>query len=98
MEMGATSVLCETTEFLGAEHILARRAANKEVHDKIYKIVYDYEESLRRIGQEIRNGNPSPGNIAGGLTTLEENHWVAFIKVEKYDQCGIRLCRAAENR
>ena len=72
VEMGATSVLCETTEFLGAEHILARRAANKEVHDKIYKIVYDYEESLRRIGQEIRNGNPSPGNIAGGLTTLEE--------------------------
>ena len=72
VEMGATSVLCETTEFLGAEHILARRAANKEVHDKIYKIVYDYEESLKRIGQEIRNGNPSPGNIAGGLTTLEE--------------------------
>ena len=72
VKMGATSVLCETTEFLGAEHILARRAANKEVHDKIYKIVYDYEESLKRIGQEIRNGNPSPGNIAGGLTTLEE--------------------------
>ena len=37
VEMGATSVLCETTEFLGAEHILARRAANKKVHDKIYK-------------------------------------------------------------
>lgn len=34
--------------------------------------MYDYEESLKRIGQEIRNGNPSPGNIAGGLTTLEE--------------------------
>lgn len=38
VEMGATSVLCETTEFLGAEHILARRAANKEVHDKFTKL------------------------------------------------------------
>lgn len=72
VEKGATSVLCETTEFLGAEHILARRAINKEVHDKIYNIVYRYEESLRSIGEEIRSGNPSPGNIAGGLTTLEE--------------------------
>lgn len=69
---GATSVLCETTEFIGAEHILARRAASRAVHDKIYEIVYRYEESLRRIGQEVRDGNPSPGNIAGGLTTLEE--------------------------
>ena len=51
--MGATSVLCETTEFLGAEHILARRAVNKQVHDKIYDIVYRYEESLKMIGQEI---------------------------------------------
>lgn len=72
VEMGATSVLCETTEFLGAEHILARRAVNQQVHDKIYEIVYRYEESLKMIGQEIRSGNPSPGNIAGGLTTLEE--------------------------
>ncbi len=72
VEMGATSVLCETTEFLGAEHILARRAINGEVHDKIYNIVYRYEENLRAIGEEIRSCNPSPGNIAGGLTTLEE--------------------------
>ena len=72
VKMGATSVLCETTEFLGAEHILAKRAVNKEVHDKVYEIVYRYEESLKTIGEEIRSGNPSPGNIAGGLTTLEE--------------------------
>lgn len=72
IEMGATSVLCETTEFLGAEHILARRGKDKEVHDRIYEIVYNYEKALGLIGQEIRTGNPSPGNIAGGLTTLEE--------------------------
>ena len=89
VEMGATSVLCETTEFLGAEHILARRAANKEVHDKIYKIVYDYEESLRRIGQEIRNGNPSPGNIAGGLTTLEEKSLGCIMDTPSNDAASV---------
>lgn len=69
---GATAILSETTEFIGAEHILARRAASKEVHDRIYEIVYRYEEALRRVGEEVREGNPSPGNKAGGITTLEE--------------------------
>ncbi|MDR1773671.1 MAG: UxaA family hydrolase [Clostridioides sp.] len=72
VEQGATSVLCETTEFLGAEHILARRGRNEEISKKIYGIVHDYEKALERVGEEIRSGNPSPGNIAGGLTTLEE--------------------------
>ena len=69
---GGTSILSETTEFIGAEHILARRAANKEVHDRIYEIVHRYEESLRVVGEEVREGNPSPGNKAGGITSLEE--------------------------
>ena len=69
---GGTSILSETTEFIGAEHILARRAATKEVHDRIYEIVHRYEKALRLVGEEVREGNPSPGNKAGGLTTLEE--------------------------
>lgn len=73
VEMGATSVLCETTEFIGAEHILARRAKNKEVHDKLYEIIKNYEEKIKHdTGLDVRDGNPSPGNIEGGLTTLEE--------------------------
>lgn len=73
VEAGGTSVLSETTEFIGAEHILARRAINKEVHDEIYKIIYDYEEHIRvNTGEDVRDGNPSPGNKDGGLTTLEE--------------------------
>lgn len=72
VELGSTSVLCETTEFIGAEHILARRARNEDVKAKIYDIVYRYEKQLHDLGQEVRTGNPSPGNIAGGLTTLEE--------------------------
>ncbi|QGU95999.1 altronate dehydratase [Clostridium bovifaecis] len=72
VELGGTSILSETTEFIGAEHILARRGKNEEVSDRIYEIVHRYEEALRLVGEEVRNGNPSPGNKAGGLTTLEE--------------------------
>ncbi len=67
-----TSVLCETPELFGGEHILARRAATKEVGEQILKIVYDYEKYVQMFGAEMREGNPSPGNMAGGLTTLEE--------------------------
>lgn len=69
---GGTSILSETTEFIGAEHILARRAATPEVHDRIFEIVHRYEAALRLVGEEVREGNPSPGNKAGGITTLEE--------------------------
>ena len=69
---GGTSILSETTEFIGAEHILARRAATPEVHDRIFEIVHRYEKALQLVGEEVREGNPSPGNKAGGLTSLEE--------------------------
>lgn len=69
---GGTSILSETTEFIGAEHILARRAATPEVHDRIFEIVHHYEKALQLVGEEVREGNPSPGNKAGGITTLEE--------------------------
>ena len=69
---GGTSILSETTEFIGAEHILARRAATPEVHDRIFEIVHRYEAALRLVGEEVREGNPSPGNKAGGITTLED--------------------------
>ena len=70
--MGATSILSETTEFIGAEHILARRGATPEISKQIYDIVHRYEKALQLVGEEVRAGNPSPGNKAGGLTTLEE--------------------------
>ena len=67
-----TSILSETSEFIGAEHILARRAANKEVHDRIYEITTRFENHFHAVGEDVRAGNPSPGNKAGGITTLEE--------------------------
>ncbi len=69
---GGTSILSETTEFIGAEHILARRAATPEIRDRIFEIVRRYEKALQLVGEEVREGNPSPGNMAGGLSCLEE--------------------------
>lgn len=70
--LGATSILSETTEFIGAEHILAARAKDEAVKDRLYEIIRRYEEHIRTVGEDIRDGNPSPGNKAGGITTLEE--------------------------
>lgn len=72
IDMGATAVLSETTEFIGAEHILARRGRSPEVSRRIYDIVHRFENALKLVGEDVRDGNPSPGNMEGGLTTLEE--------------------------
>ncbi|WP_366926432.1 UxaA family hydrolase [uncultured Enorma sp.] len=72
VDQGGTSILSETPELIGAEHILARRAVTEEVGKRIYDIIYRYEDAMARVGEKIREGNPSPGNKAGGITTLEE--------------------------
>ncbi len=72
VELGGTAILSETTEFIGGEHLLAKRAVNDVVKGKIYNIVDRYEKEFENIGENLREGNPSPGNKAGGLTTLEE--------------------------
>ena len=72
VELGGTSILSETTEFIGAEHILARRGKTKEISDRIYQIVHDYEHAIKLVGHDIREGNPSPGNKKGGISSLED--------------------------
>jgi altronate dehydratase large subunit len=69
---GATVILSETPELIGAEHILARRAPTPEIAGKILDAVTWWEKKAIEGGQDIREANPSPGNIAGGITTLEE--------------------------
>src|SRR5699024_1647811 len=69
---GGTSILAETTEAVGAEHILANRAVNSEVGNRFLEIVKRYEQRARAVGEDIKAANPSPGNKTGGLTTLEE--------------------------
>ncbi len=82
VDLGSTSILCETTESIGAEHILAERATTPEVKDRIYEIVRRYEEHLKNVGENLRNGNPSPGNKAGGITTLEEKSLGCITRVD----------------
>lgn len=72
VENGGTSILSETTEFIGAENILAARAKNEEVKNRILEIVDRYEQHFIINGENVRRGNPTPGNMEGGLTTLEE--------------------------
>ena len=72
VELGATSVLGETTEILGAEHLLAARAIDPEVGVRIVAMVSRYEASINYEGIDIRGAQPSRGNIEGGLSTLEE--------------------------
>jgi len=69
---GGTIILSETTESIGAEHILARRAINKKVREKILEIVRRTEMRALNLGLDIGKANPAPGNYAGGITTLEE--------------------------
>ena len=70
VDTGGTVILAETTELIGAEHLLARRAASREVANDIYRIIYRYEAVVRAHGEDIRGANPAPGNIEGGLTTI----------------------------
>jgi altronate hydrolase len=68
---GGTAILSETTECYGAEHVLTRRAASPEVGRQMVERIRWWEEFVKPRGLVINN-NPSPGNKAGGLTTIIE--------------------------
>jgi altronate dehydratase large subunit len=72
IQAGGGVVIGETTEIIGAEHVLASRCETPEISDQLYHIVNRFEKEVERMGADMRGGNPSPGNIAGGLTTIEE--------------------------
>jgi len=76
---GGTAVLSETTEIYGAEHLLTRRAISPEVATKLIDLIHWWEEYTEKHGAMINN-NPSPGNKAGGLTTILEKSLGAVAK------------------
>ncbi|KFG67009.1 altronate dehydratase family protein [Microvirga sp. BSC39] len=76
---GGTSILSETPEIYGAEHLLTRRAATREVGEKLVARIRWWEAYTERNGGEMNN-NPSPGNKAGGLTTILEKSLGATAK------------------
>jgi altronate dehydratase large subunit len=80
VKAGGTAILAETTELIGAEHLLAKRAANDLVAKRVYEVINAMEKRAILMGVDIRTGNPSPGNIEGGLSSLEEKSLGASTK------------------
>ncbi|PRY76907.1 altronate hydrolase/galactarate dehydratase [Yoonia maritima] len=76
---GGTTILSETSEIYGAEHLLTRRAISQEVGQKLIDRVLWWEDYCARNGGEMDN-NPSPGNKRGGLTTILEKSLGAVAK------------------
>jgi altronate hydrolase len=76
---GGTAILSETPEIYGAEHLLTRRAVSRPVGEKLVERIRWWEEYCRINGGEMNN-NPSPGNKAGGLTTILEKSLGATAK------------------
>jgi altronate dehydratase large subunit len=77
---GGTLILSETPEFIGAEHLLAARAVDECVAERILDIVGRREAEARSVGVELRGTQPTPGNIAGGISTIEEKSLGAIRK------------------
>jgi altronate hydrolase len=77
--LGATSVLAETPEIFGAEHLLVRRARNRAVAERLLEMIRRYKTYLNRFGGSF-DDNPSPGNKEGGLTNILEKSLGAVAK------------------
>ena len=83
VDLGGTVIFGETTEFIGGEHILANRAVggpDGPIGRKIFDIVNRMEERAKSVGEDMRGGQPTPGNIAGGLSSIEEKSLGAIVK------------------
>jgi altronate hydrolase len=85
---GGTAILSETPEIYGAEHLLTRRAVSQKVGEKLVERIRWWEEYCRINGGEMNN-NPSPGNKAGGLTTILEKSLGAAAKGGTTNMTGV---------
>ncbi len=85
---GGTAILSETPEVYGAEHLLTRRAVRREVGERLVERIRWWESYTRANGGEMNN-NPSPGNKAGGLTTILEKSLGAVAKGGTTNLCAV---------
>ena len=72
IDAGGSVILAETTEIIGAEHLIAARAVTPQVARKCFDVINACEASANKMGVDMRGGQPTPGNIAGGLSSIEE--------------------------
>ena len=89
IEHGGISILSETTELIGAEHILAKRCINEDVTKRLIDIVKQTENRAIEMGEDLRGSQPTPGNIEGGLTTIEEKSLGCIYKAGSSDIQGV---------
>lgn len=88
-EVGGSSILAETSELIGAEHLLAARAVSPEVARDLLAMIERFERSAAALGVDLRGGQPVPGNMEGGLTTIEEKSLGAAKKGGKAPVQGV---------
>ncbi|MGZ3608287.1 MAG: UxaA family hydrolase, partial [Syntrophales bacterium] len=72
IEAGGSVILAETTELIGAEHLIAARTVSEKVAARCYDVIRRCEDSAKAMGVDMRGGQPTPGNIEGGLSSIEE--------------------------
>lgn len=80
VEAGATVILSEVPEMIGAEAALAGRIHDDAVRERLFARIADYVRIARRQGTDLRGVNPTPGNVAAGLTTIEEKSLGCIVK------------------
>lgn len=80
VQAGGTAMFGEPTEVIGAEHLLVKRAINKQVAEALLKVVRSNENRAKATGEDIRGQNPSLVNIKAGLSSIEEKSLGALYK------------------
>jgi altronate dehydratase large subunit len=89
VDRGGQAIITETSEFFGAEHLFAERAASAAVKERFLHEVLSLEQSIIALGVDLRGSNPSPDNIRGGLTTIEEKALGAMAKAGSSALVGV---------
>ena len=98
VDLGGAAVLGEIAEIMGAEHLLAARASSPETAAQLLRVINRVEAEAMALGLDIRGTQPSPGNIRGGLTTIEEKSLGATHKGgERTPLDGRRALRGADH-
>ena len=87
--LGGSSILSETTEVIGAEHLIAARFKNPEDAKIFLDMVKHVEETSIASGNDLREGQPTPGNKEGGLTTIEEKSLGCMHKAGNSEFTGV---------
>ncbi len=80
IDCGGRVVFGEVTEMIGAENHIVNRINDPQVRDKVINSILSIENRAKSIGEDMREGQPTPGNIKGGLTTIEEKSLGAIVK------------------